>query len=148
MNLVSSVPLPNSFSSFFTKHRLHLILVFVVAFLFVGISYLLHARIGFQPSVTLGCILSVTNAFLGYVFIERAFRYDSSVFFFIAFSGMALRFFLMIAAVALVLMTGMIETASFIASFMAFYVTCMTVEVIHINRKIDEQRLAKAFVKR
>ena len=148
MNLAVTVPLPVSRRTFFTKHRLHLSLVFVVAALFVGISYLLHDRIVFRPSVTLGCILSITNAFLGYVFIERAFRYNSNVFFFIAFSGMALRFFLMIAAVALVLMTGIVETASFIASFMAFYVTCMTVEVIHINRKIDEQRLAKAFVKR
>jgi hypothetical protein len=148
MNLASTVPSHRFRSTFFQKHRLHLTLVIIVAFLFAGISYLLHKSLGFHSAITLGCILSTTNAFLGYVFIERAFRYDNNVFLFIAFSGMALRFFLMIAAVALTLMTGMVETASFVASFMAFYVACMTVEVLHINKKLDEQRLVKAYVNR
>ena len=148
MNLESTVPFFRLYSTFLTKHKLHLILISVVAVLFLGISYLVHERFDFHPSITLGCILSLSNAFLGYVFVERAFRYTSNMVLFIAFSGMALRFFMMIAAVAVVLLTGIVETASFIASFMTFYVTCMTVEIVHINRKIDEQRLAKVYIKR
>jgi hypothetical protein len=146
MNLEPTVPFfPDR--TFFVKHRLHFILIFVLAFLFAGVSILLHRGIGFHPSATLGCILSLINASLGYVFIERAFRYNSNVFLFIAFSGMALRFFMMIAAVALVLLTGIVDTGSFVASFMVFYVTCMTFEVVHLNAKIDGQRLVKAYVK-
>ena len=148
MSPVPSVPALSPFRTFFSRHKLHLVLIFITTVLFAVFTALLSERLVLHPSVTLGWILSMTNAFLGYVFIERAFRYNSNVFLFIAFSGMALRFFVMIAAVALTLLTGIVETASFIASFMAFYVTGMAIEILHINRKIDDQRLAKVLVKR
>lgn len=148
MSPVPPVPALSPFRTFFSRHKLHLVLIFVSTVLFAVITALLNERVMFHPSVTLGWILSMTNAFLGYVFIERAFRFHSNVFLFIAFSGMALRFFVMIAAVALILLTSIVETASFIASFMAFYVTGMSIEILHINRMIDKQRLAKVLVKR
>ena len=148
MILGNTQTLRTSLFALLHRIKIHLIFLIVIAVLIFGASLTDDLHLPTLTYILYGCILSLTNAFLGYVFIERAFRYNNNVFLFIAFSGMALRFFMMIASVALVLLTGIVETAGFIASFMTFYVTCMTVEILHINRKIDEQRVAKVYLKR
>lgn len=85
-----------------------------------------------------GCILSATNAFLGYVFIERAFRMNTNLFMLFSLAAMTIRFFLMTAAVTIFLITVTTNVLEFVGSFMAFYTIFLVVEVLHINRKTDQ----------
>jgi hypothetical protein len=112
--------------------------------LFVVFSVLRGNPDGFGMDLLAGCILSVTNAFLGYVFIERAFRLNGNLFMIFSLAGMTMRFFLMIAAVAVFLLTTTVNTLEFVGSFMAFYTVFLVAEILHINKKTDLIKLRAA----
>ncbi len=87
--------------------------------------------------VMAGCILSLTNAFLGYMFIERGFQYNNNLFVVFTLGGQALRFFLMIGSIAIILVMLDVLLAPFILSFMISYIVFLMFEVVYINRKVD-----------
>lgn len=124
------------------KARIEFALLATLSVLFIVFSMIRDNGHSFGPDLLAGCILSITNAFLGYVFIERAFRLNSNLFMLFSLAGMALRFFLMIASVAVFLLTTTVNTLEFVASFMASYSIFLLVEVLYINRKTDEQKIA------
>jgi hypothetical protein len=119
------------------KVKIEFGLLGLLSTLFFVFSYLRNGDFTFGPDLVAGCILSVTNAFLGYVFIERAFRLNNNLFMLFSMAAMAVRFFLMIAAVAVFLLTVTGNVLEFVASFMASYSVFLIVEVYHINRKTD-----------
>lgn len=119
------------------KVKIEFGLLGLLSTLFFVFSYLRNSDFTFGPDLVAGCILSVTNAFLGYVFIERAFRLNNNLFMLFSLAAMAVRFFLMIAAVAVFLLTVTGNVLEFVGSFMASYSIFMMVEVFHINKKTD-----------
>lgn len=89
--------------------------------------------------VMIGCILSLTNAFLGYMFIERAFLYQSNLFVIFSLGGLALRFFLMVVSVAIVLiLLPSVNLAAFLVAFMTSYAILLFAEVFYVNSKVDQ----------
>jgi hypothetical protein len=119
------------------KVKIEFGLLGLLSTLFFVFSYLRTSDFTFGPDLVAGCILSVTNAFLGYVFIERAFRLNNNLFMLFSLAAMAVRFFLMLAAVAVFLLTVTGNVLEFVGSFMASYSIFMMVEVFHINKKTD-----------
>lgn len=124
-----------------SKHLLQIKIEFallgLLSLLFILFSVLRSGNFTFGPDLLAGCILSVTNAFLGYVFVERAFRLNDNMFMLFSMAAMAVRFFLMIAAVAVFLVTTTSNILEFVGSFMAFYTVFLVFEVLHINKKTD-----------
>lgn len=120
-----------------TKVKIEFGLLGLLSTLFFVFSYLRNGDFTFGPDLVAGCILSVTNAFLGYVFVERAFRLNNNLFMLFSLAAMAVRFFLMLAAVAVFLLTVTGNVLEFVGSFMASYSIFMMVEVFHINKKTD-----------
>ncbi len=119
------------------KIKIEFALLGLLSTLFFVFSLLRNGDFSFGPDLVAGCILSVTNAFLGYVFIERAFRLNNNLFMLFSLAAMAVRFFLMIAAVAIFLLTVTGNVLEFVGSFMATYTIFLIIEVYHINRKTD-----------
>lgn len=119
------------------KVKIEFALLGLLSTLFFVFSLLRNGEYSFGPDLVAGCILSLTNAFLGYVFIERAFRLNNNLFMLFSLAAMAVRFFLMIAAVAIFLLTVTGNVLEFVGSFMATYTIFLIVEVYHINRKTD-----------
>ncbi|PLX22982.1 MAG: hypothetical protein C0600_15995 [Ignavibacteria bacterium] len=119
------------------KVKIEFALLGLLSSLFILFSVLRNGDFSFGPDLLAGCILSVTNAFLGYVFVERAFRLNDNMFMLFSMAAMAVRFFLMIAAVAVFLVTATGNILEFVGSFMAFYTIFLVFEVLHINRKTD-----------
>lgn len=117
-----------------------------IAFLVsIGLLFLTFTLSHFTNSeiladVMTGCILSFTNAFLGYTFIQRGFQYNSRMFIIFSLGGMALRFFLMLASVAAVLILLHVDVMWFVFSFMISYVIFLFVEVFYINAKVDRHK--------
>ncbi|MCZ7555296.1 MAG: hypothetical protein M5R41_02685 [Bacteroidia bacterium] len=127
-----------------TKVKIEFALLALLSVLFMAFSVLRGNPDGFGMDLLAGCILSVTNAFLGYVFIERAFRLNGNLFMIFSLAGMTMRFFLMIAAVAVFLLTTTVNTLEFVGSFMAFYTVFLVAEILHINKKTDLIKLRAA----
>ena len=94
------------------------------------------------------CILSLTNAFLGYVFIERAFRMNISMSILLLLAGMGVRFLMLLTAVALLLVFTPVGIAPFIGSFMVFYTLTLFAEVFYINHKTDQLKPARIPVRK
>ncbi len=134
-----------------TRHirnlRIEFTLLGLLSVLFFVFTMLEKGNHEFGPDLIAGCILSVTNAFLGYVFIERAFRMNNNLFMLFSLAAMTVRFFLMIAAVAVFLITVTTNVLEFVGSFMAFYTIFLVAEVLHINRKTDLLKLEKVPVR-
>lgn len=126
--------------------RIEFTLLGFLSVLFIVFTMLERGDYAFGPDLVAGCILSVTNAFLGYVFTERAFRMNNNLFMLFSLAAMTVRFFLMIAAVAVFLLTTTTNVLEFVGSFMAFYVTFLIVEVLYINRKTDQLKLQQVSV--
>jgi len=120
------------------KAKIEFTLLGLISLLFIVFSMLRSGEFVFGPDLVAGCILSVTNAFLGYVFIERAFRFNSNMFILFSLAGMALRFFLMLVSIAVFILTTTTNILEFTASFMAFYSIALVAEVVYINRKTDQ----------
>lgn len=99
----------------------------------------------FIPALSAGCILSVMNAFLGYMVIERGFQLNDRQFIIVSLGGFVLRFFMMILAVTLVLLVTQVNVLVFILTLFGFYIFFMIGEVLHINKKIDLLKLRKAY---
>lgn len=110
-------------------------------FMTFAISRIFHSEIAVD--IMTGCILSVTNAFLGYTFIERGFQYNNNLFMVFSLGGMALRFFLMLASVAAVLVLTSVIIPAFVASFMGSYAVFLFIEVFYINNKVDRMKQKK-----
>ncbi|MBN1447423.1 MAG: hypothetical protein JXA28_05790 [Bacteroidetes bacterium] len=123
--------------------RIEFTLLGALSLLFILFTMLQKGEYHFGPDLIAGCILSVTNAFLGYVFIERAFRMNNNLFMLFSLAAMTVRFFLMIAAVAVFLITTTTNVVEFVGSFMAFYSAFLIAEVLHINKKTDQIKLEK-----
>jgi hypothetical protein len=128
---------------FLHRHRISLTLLIALGALLVAFGALQHNHHTAHADVLLGCILSLANAFLGYLFIEKAFRYDSNLFLFISLSGMALRFFLMIGSIGMVLLLAAVHTGAFIGSYMVSATLVLIAEVVLINARTEQLRLAK-----
>ena len=96
-----------------------------------------------RTALLASCILSLSNAFLGYVFIERAFRMKVSRSILLLLAGLGIRFFLSQASIALILVFTPVGIAPFIGSFMVFYTLTLFAEVFYINHKTDQMRLAR-----
>jgi hypothetical protein len=146
----SLAPQRGSIPGFIADNAVQIAFLSILAMLFVAVAALEGGtgRHHLAYNIALGCIFAVTNAFLGYVFVDKAFRYNSTLFLFISFSGMALRFFLTIASIGLVLLLRIAEPASFVSSFMALYTLGMFGEVLHINARIDRLRASEAPTRR
>lgn len=129
------------------KVKIEFALLALLSVLFVVFSVLRGNPDSFGADLLAGCILSVTNAFLGYVFIERAFRLNGNLFMIFSLAGMTMRFFLMIAAIAVFLLTTTVNTLEFVGSFMGFYSLFLITEILHINRKTDQIKLRTAAAK-
>jgi hypothetical protein len=127
-----------------TKVKIEFALLALLSALFVSFSVLRSHPEHFGTDLLAGCILSVTNAFLGYVFTERAFRLNGNLFMIFSLAGMVMRFFLMTASVAVFLVTTTVNTLEFVGSFMAFYTVFLFAEVLYINRKTDEHKIRTA----
>ncbi|MDT8322617.1 MAG: hypothetical protein RRA94_00795 [Bacteroidota bacterium] len=127
--------------------RIEFTLLGLLSVLFVSFTFLSKENYTFGPDLVAGCILSVTNAFLGYVFIEKAFRLNNNLFMMFSLAAMTVRFFLMLAAVAVFLITTTTNTLEFVGSFMGFYFTFLIVEVLHINRKTDQLKVREALAR-
>jgi hypothetical protein len=84
---------------------------------------------------------------LGYVFIEKAFRLNNNLFMIFSLTAMAVRFFLMLAAVAVFLITTTTNVFEFVASFMGFYFAFLIFEVLHINKKTDQLKVREALAR-
>jgi hypothetical protein len=97
---------------------------------------------------TLSCILSLMNAFLGYVFNARAFRMNMSLSILIMLGGQVLRFFLILGAIGLVLVSTPVGIATFVGSFMVMYTVTLFGEVLYINYKTEQARYAKIPVRK
>ncbi len=123
------------------KKRLYLSTI-AVLFTLLPLAQLTSFR--FAPSLIAGCILSILNAFLGYVVIEQSFKLNDRQFIIVSLGGFVVRFFAMIVAVAAVVIVARVNVLVFILSLLCFYVVFMAVEVAHINHKIEQMKPAKA----
>lgn len=131
---------------FANKHEHYaprLIFLGVVGLMFVAFVVAQRLGLDLTAGIVIGCLLSLTNAYLGYMFIERGFEFDDRLFVYFSLGGMALRFFLMIASSAVVLLLFNVHVAGFIFSFFASYILLLIVEIIYINKKIDIQKRKK-----
>jgi hypothetical protein len=127
--------------------KIEFTLLGLLSMLFISFTYLTNSNVSFGPDLIAGCILSVTNAFLGYVFIEKAFRLNNNLFMIFSLTAMAVRFFLMLAAVAVFLITTTTNVFEFVASFMGFYFAFLIFEVLHINKKTDQLKVREALAR-
>jgi hypothetical protein len=117
------------------EKRVKTALLVFLSLSFLALSLAHRQHIDFGRELLAGWILSVTNAFLGYVFLERAFRLQSSMFIFVSLASLTMRFFLMAAAVAVMVMTVVHDIPEFIAGFMASYVLFMSIEIAWIYKR-------------
>jgi hypothetical protein len=131
----------------FSEMRGQIILLSTISFLFIILTLARLGSLSVSADMLKGCILSLTNAFLGYVFIERAFRLNNTMFLVLSFAGMALRFFLMIASIALFLIVIKVNAVAFVGAFLSVYVIGLAMEVIRINNKLDQLRVQKIRVR-
>jgi|GEM_PF-1338981 len=90
------------------------------------------------PSILVGCILSLINAFLGYMFLERTFQLSNNQFFIVSFAGLFIRFFLMLISIGVILASAKYHSGAFVFSLFAFYTVFMFVEILSINKKLDQ----------
>lgn len=119
----------------------------VIGILFTLISLSQIASWAFIPALSAGCILSVMNAFLGYIVIEQGFQLNDRQFIIVSLGGFVIRFFLMIVAIALVLIVTKVNVPAFLLSLFAFYIFFMIGEVLHINKKIELMKLRKSYAR-
>lgn len=119
-------------------------LIRLLGLLFITLSFMKFGRIEYGTEIIMGCILSATNAFLGYKFIERAFKLDHALFIIFSLASMAFRFFMLILSIALILVLSTPHTASFIGAFMVSYTIFMFAEVYYINWKTDQLKVPQA----
>lgn len=124
------------------ERRVKTALLVFLSLSFLALSLAHRQHMDFGRELLAGWILSVTNAFLGYVFLERAFRLQSSMFIFVSLAGLTMRFFLMAASVAVMVMTVVRDVPEFIAGFMISYVLFMTIEITWIYRRTAQPRPA------
>ncbi len=118
-----------------------------IGILFTIIPLAQFSSLKFIPALSAGCILSVMNAFLGYMVIERGFQLNDRQFIIVSLGGFVLRFFLMIAAVALVLLVTKVNVLIFLLTLFGFYIFFMIGEILHINKKIELLKLRKAYAR-
>ncbi len=90
------------------------------------------------PSILVGCILSLINAFLGYMFLERTFQSSNNQFFIVSFAGLVIRFFLMLVSIGVILASAKYHSGAFVFSLFAFYTVFMFAEILSINKKLDQ----------
>ncbi len=120
--------------------RVQLVLLLSIGLLFVLLALTRAGVVAIPNELMLGCILSVTNAFLGHSFLEKAFRFNSNMFLIVSLAGMALRFFMMLVSIALILLLTPVNVGLFILTFMVSYSVFMFIEVFRINRMVDAFR--------
>ena len=97
---------------------------------------------------TLSCILSLMNAFLGYVFNAFAFRMNMSLSILIMLGGQVFRFFLILGSIGLILLSTPVGIATFVGSFMVMYTITLFGEVLYINHMTEQTRHAKVPVRK
>jgi hypothetical protein len=124
------------------EKRVKSALLVFLAILFLAFALAHRQHIDFGREMLAGWILSVTNAFLGYVFLERAFRLQSSMFVIVSLASMTMRFFLMAAAVAVMVVTVISDIPQFVWAFMASYVLFLHLEIAWIHRRTSRPRPA------
>ncbi len=127
--------------------RGEIVFLSVISFLVLMLTLARLGSLSVGSDMLKGCILSLTNAFLGYVFVERAFRLNNTMFLILSFAGMALRFLLMIASIALFLIVAHVNPIAFVGAFLGVYVVGLAFEVIRINNKLDQLRIQKIRVR-
>jgi hypothetical protein len=130
-----------------SEMRGQIILLSTISFLFIILTLARLGSLSMSPDILKGCILALTNAFLGYVFVERAFSLNNTMFLVLSFAGMALRFFLMIASIALFIIVAKVNAIAFVGSFLSVYVIGLAIEVMRINSKLDQLRVQKIRVR-
>lgn len=117
----------------------------VIALLFTAIPLAHVTSFAFFPSLAAGCILSLMNAFLGHLVLERGFHLNDRQFIIVSLGGLVIRFFSMILAVAAVLILAKVNVAVFVLSLMSFYAFFMAIEIAHISRKIESLKPARIY---
>lgn len=122
--------------------RVQLVFLSALSLLFVLYAALQTQGMLLASEMLMGCILSLTSAFLGYVFIERAFHLNHRLFIIISLAGMTLRFFLMILSIAAILLVAAVHVGGFIGSFMVTYTAVLFAEVYYLNWKTDQLKAA------
>lgn len=118
-----------------------------LAFLFTIIPLSQLTSFKFLPSLAAGCILSVMNAFLGYVVIEQGFRLNDRQFLIVSLGGLVVRFFSMLIAVTAVLLVAKVNVLIFIFSLLSFYIVFMALEIISINKKVDSLKPVRVYAR-
>ena len=132
--------------SIFSPEKRKIRLVTALAILFLGLSLTRIYHLPTGSDILLGCILSLTNAFLGYLFFEQSFRFKTSISLFLSLTGMVLRFVLTIFSVALILIiTPGIGVAGFVGAFMTSYAILMCFEVYYLVKRTESVRPAKVY---
>jgi len=123
--------------------KLQLIISTTIATLFSSAILIRFQGADVVFDMSMGCILSLGNAFLGYLFIERAFRFQNNLFLVVSLAGIALRFFLTIVSIALILVISSPSLTPFVLSFMISYSVLLFTELLYINGRIDKLKAVK-----
>ncbi len=134
------------YSAFRSVRPLKFPLLYATGLAFLVAMLSLSASNDYRLGVDLasGCILSVTNAFLGYLVFRWSFSLQFQVSLLVSFAGMLVRFSLMLIGVVAMILMEAVTIGPFLASFMTSYVAFMALEVSILHRGQLEPELAPA----
>lgn len=86
-----------------------------------------------------GLILSVINAAMGYAAIEFSFGKSYTKFVQIVLGGIAVRLFVMVALLLVMILVLKLHVISLVVSLFVLYVVFLVIEVFHIHNKWQEK---------
>ncbi len=116
------------------RQRTHLLYLSFIALCLMIAVVSRHGDWALGIDLALGCILSATHAFLGYVTFERHRGLGHSAAILFSLAGGMIRFMLILISIAIVLVTLPVGVGGFIGSFMASYVVFMIPEILRYHR--------------
>lgn len=112
----------------------HLLYLFIIALSLFAAVVFRYSGFTLGIDIAIGCILSATHAFLGYVTFERQLGLSHSAAILFSLAGGMIRFMLILMSIVLILLILPIGVGGFIASFMVSYVAFMIPEIARYHR--------------
>lgn len=117
--------------------------LFATIILLVVLWPLLHfGGTGYLMAALLSYVLSLFIVIISYGSIRRTFSKSPKVFYSTVFIGMAIRFFLFIAALYIVFKFTNLPILGFVITFMLFYIIFQILEVKLVVKELNQKRTA------
>ncbi len=118
-----------------------LVKMLILSVILWGVILWKSAEYGIElNSVFIAWILIAANALVGYLLFEYAFEKSQAEYTRIVFGGLALRLFVIMACVAIVIVQRLVAINDFVLSFFAFYCIYLILEILGYQKKNKQKK--------